>query len=69
MNEIEKLGVREKTILLFMNKDDIVLKKDREVLSEKFPGAIWGNTLTKDGVKELRSRMFEIVSSKTEANQ
>jgi len=62
-SEIEKLGVDQGSILLFFNKDDLILKSQKKALQEKHPEAIWGNTMSKDGVKDLRARMYEMASA------
>jgi len=59
-SEIKKLGIHEKEILLFFNKDDLILKDNRKVCMENFPEAIWGNAMSKDGVSDLRKKMYEM---------
>jgi len=58
-NELEKLGVKKKQVLFF-NKDDIIFKEDREHLMKKYPEAVWGNTLAKEGITALREAMFRL---------
>ena len=58
--ELDKLGVSDKNRVLFFNKSDLVFPEEGELLKKKYPGAIWGNTLSKDGVAELRKKMLLI---------
>jgi GTP-binding protein HflX len=59
-SEFKKLGVEDKPVILFLNKEDLVLKKARMALNEIYPEGIWGNTLSKDGVKDLRNKLYEL---------
>jgi GTP-binding protein HflX len=59
-SEIKKLGIDEKKIMIFFNKDDLILKSNKKNMQETSPGAIWGNAMSKDGVKDLRHRMYEM---------
>ena len=61
--EIQKLGIDEKIITLFFNKDDLILKSSKKALQEKYPEAVWGNTLSKEGVKSLRSKMYAMAEN------
>ncbi|MDH4200096.1 MAG: 50S ribosome-binding GTPase, partial [Spirochaetia bacterium] len=63
--ELEKLNVAEKNIILFLNKDDLVLEKNRKKLVELFPEAIWGNTHNKEGVRQLKEKMYELADRQT----
>ncbi|MDH4261877.1 MAG: GTPase HflX [Spirochaetia bacterium] len=59
-SEIKKLGIDENSIMIFFNKDDIILKINKKDIQQKYPDAIWGNTMSKDGVKNLRNKMYEM---------
>lgn len=55
--ELQRLGVHEKPRILYFNKEDLVFAEHRLELEEKFPHAIWGNALSKDGVQALRAAL------------
>ncbi|MDH5719990.1 MAG: GTPase HflX [Spirochaetia bacterium] len=57
--ELKKLKVDDKPRILFFNKSDLVFTDDRERLSKKYPEAVWGNSITKEGVFALRERLFK----------
>lgn len=66
--EIHKLGVKDKSIIVFLNKEDLVLRKTRQELSEQYPDAIWGNTQSKEGVVQLRKVMYGLAEKKPQNN-
>ncbi|RME90709.1 MAG: GTPase HflX [Candidatus Hydrogenedentota bacterium] len=55
--ELNRLGVAKKPKLLFFNKDDLVFEQTKKELRQKYPEAIWGNTLSKEGVADLRKAL------------
>lgn len=56
--EIKRLNLDEKPRFIFLNKDDLVKTDLRNDLMDRFPDAIWGNTLSKEGVEKLRKTLF-----------
>ena len=56
--ELERLGVETKEKIIFFNKDDLIALSERKKLYTKYPKAIWGNTLSKDGTKNLKDILF-----------
>ncbi|MES0491828.1 MAG: GTPase HflX [Leptospirales bacterium] len=64
--ELDKLEVSATNQILFFNKNDLVFPEEKEILEKKYPGAIWGDTLSKEGVSELRKKMFIISEGVTE---
>jgi len=61
--ELEKLAVGDKPVILFFNKSDIVFQEDRDRLSDRYPQAIWGNTKRKDGVIALKEVMLQYMQN------
>ncbi|MDH5717429.1 MAG: GTPase HflX [Spirochaetia bacterium] len=59
-NELEKLKVNEKQKIIFFNKSDLIFPSLKRKLSKKYPNAVWGNALSKDGTKDLRKKLFEL---------
>lgn len=53
-SELARLGSDQKPRILYFNKDDLVFPDDRKALQKRFPDAIWGNALSKDGIAALR---------------
>jgi len=62
-DELERLGVAEKPRLLYFNKDDLVFADVREQLTAKYPKAIWGNALSREGVAALRQQLATSAST------
>ena len=58
--EINRLDSGTKPRLVYFNKDDLVFPDDRKQLGEKYPAAIWGNALSKDGIAPLRSALSAV---------
>ena len=63
--ELEYLGVNDKKVFFYFNKDDLVFADDRKELETGFPNAIWGNTLSERGVADLRRQLFEYMQNNT----
>lgn len=57
--ELERLGVHEKPRILYFNKEDLVFAEHRAELAEKFPQAVWGSALSKEGVQQLRQTLAQ----------
>ncbi len=55
--EINRLESGGKPRLVYFNKDDLVFPDDRRQLTEKYPAAIWGNALSKEGIAPLRTAL------------
>lgn len=55
--ELKKLNSDDKPVIVYFNKDDLVFEDIRRELTEKFPAAIWGNTLSKEGIQGLRDAL------------
>lgn len=55
--ELKKLNSDGKPVIVYFNKDDLVFEDTRRDLTERYPEAIWGNTLSKDGIQELRDAL------------
>ena len=58
--EIKRLGIQNKKRILFFNKSDLVFPRQMKQAKEKYTNAIWGNSLRKEGILELRQKMFEL---------
>lgn len=56
-SELKRLEADMKPRLLYFNKDDLVFPADKKELVKRFPDAIWGNTLTKEGISSLRDNL------------
>lgn len=56
-SELTRLECNSKTRIVYFNKDDLVFADDRRQLSEKFPAAVWGNALSKEGIAPLRAAL------------
>lgn len=56
-SELERLKISDKPQIWFMNKSDLVFPQELKKLKRKYPNAIWGNTLSKEGVRMLREEM------------
>lgn len=56
-SELTRLNADQKPRLLYFNKDDLVFPDDKKALRKRFPDAIWGNTLSKDGITALREEL------------
>lgn len=56
--ELEKLELSNKKRILFINKDDLLLLEQKEKILEKYPHAIFGNSIKKDALQELRNKML-----------
>jgi len=63
--ELDKLEVSDKNRILFFNKNDLVFPEEREKLKKKYPEAIWGDSLSKDGVEQLRKKMLSVSETST----
>ena len=57
--ELKRLESGDKPRLLYFNKDDLVFADTRRELSEKYPQAIWGNALSKEGIAPLRTALSQ----------
>lgn len=55
--ELARLESGNKPKLMYFNKDDLVFPDDRKALTEKYPDAIWGNALSKEGIAPLRTAL------------
>ncbi|MCS6985698.1 MAG: GTPase HflX [Leptospiraceae bacterium] len=55
--ELERLRIADKPQIWFMNKSDLVFPSELKQLRKKYPHAVWGNTLSKEGVRELKQKM------------
>lgn len=55
--EVNRLESGGKPRLVYFNKDDLVFPDDRKLLTEKYPAAIWGNALSKEGISPLRTAL------------
>lgn len=64
-SELTRLKADQKQRILYFNKDDLVFPGDRKELAKKFPDAIWGNTLSKDGITSLRVTLAELKTAST----
>lgn len=58
--ELERLQIQDKETILFINKDDCIFPEQKVILQREFPSALFGNTLSKEGVSELRETMFAL---------
>ncbi len=58
-SELERLELSAKPRILFLNKDDLVFPDDKARLQQQYPEAVWGNTMSKEGVEALRAKMRE----------
>ncbi|HRP69603.1 MAG TPA: GTPase HflX [Turneriella sp.] len=56
-NELKRLNVADKPRLLYFNKSDLVFPEEKKRLKDEYPQAVWGNSLSKEGVAELRKRL------------
>jgi len=64
--ELVRLEIDKKPRIIYLNKDDLVFAPDRKALAEKFPKAIWGNSLSKDGISALRTALSVVKASNSE---
>ncbi|MCB1146606.1 MAG: GTPase HflX [Leptospiraceae bacterium] len=55
--ELERLHISDKERIIFFNKADLVFPEQRAELERRYPAAIWGSALQKDGVEGLRNRL------------
>lgn len=55
--ELERLAAHEKPRIVYFNKEDLVFAEHRAELVEKFPQAVWGNALSKEGIQPLRNAL------------
>jgi GTPase len=55
--ELKRLKCEDKPRILYFNKDDIVFPDTRAELTERYPHAIWGNAMSKEGVADLRTQL------------
>lgn len=67
-SELERLEVNDRPVFLFLNKDDLIFPEQKKKLQQKFPMAIWGNTMSKEGVIALRDHLFEYIETRFEPN-
>lgn len=58
--ELARLESGNKPKLIYFNKDDLVFSDDRRALTEKYPEAIWGNALSKEGIAPLRTALSAV---------
>lgn len=58
--EINRLDSGGKPRMVYFNKDDLVFPDDRKQLAEKYPAAIWGNALSKEGIAPLRAALSAV---------
>ncbi|MFO1472406.1 MAG: GTPase HflX [Turneriella sp.] len=58
--EVNRLESGGKPRLVYFNKDDLVFPDDRKQLREKYPEAIWGNALSKEGIAPLRAALSSV---------
>lgn len=56
--ELEKLELSHKEKILFINKDDLIFAEQKEKIAQMYPHAVFGNTMNKDALIELRNKMF-----------
>ena len=61
-SELERLGVQDTPMILYFNKDDLVFTSDMQILKEKYPDAIWGNTMKKSGTESLKKEIINQVN-------
>lgn len=59
-SEVNRLESGNKPRMVYFNKDDLVFPDDRKQLAEKYPAAIWGNALSKEGIAPLREALSAV---------
>jgi len=66
--ELDRLNLGGKKRIVFFNKDDLIFESNKNNLRKKFPQAIWGNTLSKEGVADLRQEIFNRLTESVQRN-
>lgn len=57
--ELERLSIDDKPTFIYLNKEDLIMPALKERLSEKYPDAIWGSSLSKEGVQQIREKLLD----------
>ena len=58
--ELKRIGVQNKPTIIFFNKVDIAFPQEIEKLRREFKDAVFGNSLTQEGVKPLKEKLFSM---------
>ncbi|MBV6494750.1 MAG: GTPase HflX [Turneriella sp.] len=58
--ELKRLEVVHKPRILYFNKEDLIFPEEKKRLEKLFPQAIWGNSLSKEGVSKLREKLAKV---------
>ncbi len=61
--ELKKIGVEDKQKIFFFNKCDLILETKYEELTLRKKNIVYGNALSKQGVRSLREKMFEAIKN------
>ena len=61
--ELKRIGVQNKPTIIFFNKVDIAFPKEIKKLRLEFKNAVFGNSLTQEGVKPLKEKLFLMCNS------
>lgn len=57
LSELVRLKASSAPRILYFNKADLVFPEDRVTLAKKYPHAIWGHSLSKEGILPLREEI------------
>ena len=61
--ELNRIGVQNKPKIIFFNKTDIAFPKETEKLKMRFKDAVFGSSLSREGIMPLKERLFLIQHS------
>lgn len=63
VKELERLKVHDKPRVIFLNKTDMLFPDQKTEILKKYPQAIMGSALNKEGVATLREKMLHLTLS------